>query len=472
MPRSLLSQRPGEWPLPPDPGESRLLLDLFPDPLIVARGPRRKVIAINRACQSLLACSETEDVRDRELTAFFHEDDQHRLLSFGGDGDDDPTPVLMKIQHGEDWRPVAVMGGRRVSPSGEERWVYRLRVLEESGVGLEREMEQQRKRASEAVRTSLRIFHLTEKIRTAPRLSTLLIGVRDEVDFFARAGTLLCSEGLGYRNVRIWSYSCGEKKLAWSSQSSDCDESSLKMDMEVEDDRGRRRLPLVVGEGTPGGLLELSIDPRELKLLEEAPLLMEWHEEVLGTIGEILALTLQNLRLHDQLEKQALLDPLTGIANRLYLGSQLEKEVSRAAREGGDLGLLFADLDGFKKVNDVLGHMVGDELLQEVSTLLVNFFRESDHVCRYGGDEFVVLLPGSNLQDMELKGRELLERFRKQRFLEGRAREVSDLSLSVGVTAARNGVSGEALLDEADAALYRAKRSGRDRLVVVKPDQP
>ena len=210
MSRSLLSQRPGEWPLPPDPGESRLLLDLFPDPLIVARGPHRKVIAINRACQSLLACPETEDVRDRELTAFFHEDDQHRLLSFGGDGDDDPTPVLMKIQHGEDWRPVAVMGGRRVSPSGEERWVYRLRVLEDSGVGLEREMEQQRKRASEAVRTSLRIFHLTEKIRTAPRLSTLLIGVRDEVDFFSRAGTLLCSEGLGYRNVRIWSASGGK----------------------------------------------------------------------------------------------------------------------------------------------------------------------------------------------------------------------------------------------------------------------
>ncbi|MAW76772.1 MAG: hypothetical protein CMJ95_05190 [Planctomycetes bacterium] len=466
MPRSLISKRPGEWPLPPDPGESRLLLDLFPDPLIVARGPRRKVIAINRACQALLACSQPEEVRDQELTGFFHEEDQHRLLSLGGDGESDPTPILMKVRHGDEWRPVAVMGGRRVSPRGDERWVYRLRVLEESGAGLEREMEQQRRRASDAVRTSLRIFHLTEKIRTAPRLSTLLIGVRDEVDFFQRAGNLLCSEGLGYRDVRIWSYSGGKKKVSWCS-----DPTSPIKRSEAAEDPGRRQLPLLVGDGTAGGLLELSIDPRELKILQEAPLLMEWHEEVLGTIAEILSLTLQNLRLHDQLEKQALLDPLTGIANRLYLGSQLEKEVSRAVREGGDLGLLFADLDGFKKINDVLGHMVGDELLQEVSTLFVNFFRESDHVCRYGGDEFVILLPGSNLEDMELKGSGLLDQFRNHQFLAGKAREVSELSLSVGVTALRPDVSGETLLDEADAALYRAKRSGRDRLVVVRSGQ-
>lgn len=421
---------------------------------------------MNRACQSLLACNQPEEIRDQELIHFFHEEDQHRLLSMGGDGETDPTPILMKIRDEGDWRPVAVMGGRRVSPRGEERWVYRLRILEESGVGLEREMEQQRRRASDAVRTSLRIFHLTEKIRTAPRLSTLLIGVRDEVDFFQRAGTLLCSEGLGYRDVKIWSYIGGQKKLAWTSGSSTSARRSTN-----SKDNGLRQLPLFVGEGVAGGLLELRIDSRELKILEEAPLLMEWHEEVLGTIAEILSLTLQNLRLHDQLEKQALLDPLTGISNRLYLGSQLEKEVSRALREGGDLGLLFADLDGFKKINDVLGHMVGDELLREVSGLLAGFFRESDHVCRYGGDEFVVLLPGSNLQDMELKGQELLDQFRKNQFLQGRASAVSALSLSVGVTALRPGVAGEDLLDEADAALYRAKRNGRDRLVVVRPDQ-
>ena len=465
MSRALLSKRPGEWPLPPDPGESRLLLDLFPDPLIVARGPHRKVIAINRAFLDLLSCTEAEQLRDRELTGWFHEEDHHRLLSLGGDGESEPDAILLRIRQGDDWRPVAVVGGRRVSPRGDERWVYRLRILEESGVGLEREMEEQRRRACDAVRTSLRIFQLTEKIRMAPRLSTLLIGVRDEVDFFCRAGTLLCSEGLGYRNVRLWSYKDGEKQIAWCSDQTLLNQTRLG----EKDDPGFRRLPLAVGSESPCGLLELTIDQREVKLLEEAPLLKDWHEEVLGTIGEILALTLQNLRLHDQLEKQALLDPLTGIANRLYLGAQLEKEVHRARREGGELGLIFADLDGFKGINDVFGHMVGDELLKEISALLVEYFRESDHVCRYGGDEFVILMPGSNLRDMEQKGRDLIDQFRKYEFLGGRAREASDLSLSVGVTVLRDGITADELLDEADTALYQAKRAGRDRLVVVQP---
>lgn len=466
MSRSLLSKRPGEWPLPPDPGESRLLLDLFPDPLIVARGPRRKVIAINRAFLDLIDCQEAEDLRDVELSGWFHEQDQHRLLSLGGDGESEPAAILLRIRHRDGWRPVAVVGGRRVSPRGEARWVYRLRVLDESGVGLEREMEEQRRRACDAVRTSLRIFQLTEKIRTAPRLSTLLIGVRDEVDFFCRAGTLLCSDGLGYRDVRLWSYQGAAEEISW------CSHPSLSSLDHLSDDSdpGYRRLPLVVGNEPPCGLLELTIDPREVKLLEEAPLLKDWHEDVLQTIGEILALTLQNLRLHDQLEKQALLDPLTGISNRLALVSQLEKEVLRARRDDEDLGLLFADLDGFKGINDQLGHLVGDDLLQEISAMLKGFFRESDHVCRYGGDEFVILMPGTGLADIECKGWELLEQFRQIQFLGGRAREVSDLSLSVGVTVLRDGLSGEDLLAEADSALYRAKREGRDRLVVIEQD--
>ncbi|HIG04988.1 MAG TPA: GGDEF domain-containing protein, partial [Planctomycetes bacterium] len=157
-------------------------------------------------------------------------------------------------------------------------------------------------------------------------------------------------------------------------------------------------------------------------------------------------------------------------SNRLALVSQLEKEVLRARRDDENLGLLFADLDGFKGINDQLGHLVGDELLQEISAMLKGFFRESDHVCRYGGDEFVILMPGSGLADIECKGRELLEQFRQIQFLGGRAREVSDLSLSVGVTVLRDGLTGEDLLAEADTALYRAKREGRDRLVVVEQD--
>ncbi len=461
MSRSATPSRFSEWPLPPDPGESRLLLDLFPDPLIVARGPARKLLSVNRAFMELIGVDDHGELRDVPLTHWIHEDDRHRLLSLGGDGESDPVPIMVQLRDGDAWQSVALMGGRRLSPRGEERWVYRLKILEESGIGLEKQMREQRKRASEAVRTSLRIFHLTEKIRMAPRLSAMLIGVKDEAEFYERAGRLLSSEGLGYRGVSFWRMTGDQKKLIWSENESG--------EIDLEAGESSRSLPLVTGSGRVDRVLELQIDSRELQLLREAPLLMEWHEEVLGTIAEVLALTLENLKLHAQLEAQALLDPLTGVSNRLYLTGQLEKEVVRSRRDQQPLGLLFTDLDGFKQVNDVLGHMKGDDLLIEVSHFLQHHFRESDHLCRYGGDEFVVIMPGSTLDDIRAKAEDLLAAFRAHSFLNGETRQAGKLSLSLGITQLRNGMSGAELLDEADKALSEAKRNGKDQLVVVQP---
>ena len=409
----------------------------------------------------LVGVDDHGDLRDVPLTHWIHEDDRHRLLSLGGDGESDPVPIMVQLRDGDSWQSVALMGGRRLSPRGEERWVYRLKILEESGIGLEKQMREQRKRASEAVRTSLRIFHLTEKIRMAPRLSAMLIGVKDEAEFYERAGRLLSSEGLGYRGVSFWQMAGDQKELIWSENDSG--------EIDLEAGESTRSLPLVTGSGRVDRVLELQIDNRELQLLREAPLLMEWHEEVLGTIAEVLALTLENLKLHAQLEAQALLDPLTGVSNRLYLTGQLEKEVVRSRRDQQPLGLLFTDLDGFKQVNDVLGHMKGDELLIEVSQFLQNHFRESDHLCRYGGDEFVVIMPGSALEDIRAKAEDLLSAFRDHSFLNGETSQAGKVSLSLGITQLRDGMNGAELLDEADKALYEAKRKGKDQLVVVKP---
>ena len=301
----------------------------------------------------------------------------------------------------------------------------------------------------------------------APRLSTLLIGVTEEQEFYSRAGQLLSSEGLGYRSVSFWKTDEEQRELIWGAEDVD----PQHLELPDTEDAAFRSLPLVTGSGLVDRVLELRVDPRELQLLQEAPLLMEWHEEVLGTIAEVLSLTLQNLQLHEQLEKQALMDPLTGISNRLHLTSQLEKEVLRSRREGKPLGLLFTDLDGFKQINDVLGHLVGDQLLVEVGQFLKDHFRESDHLCRYGGDEFVVIMPGSSIEDVKNKAEELLQAFRAHPFLEGRAQEASRLSLSLGVTQLRDGLNAESLLDEADSALYEAKRSGKDRCVIVEGNE-
>ena len=97
------------------------------------------------------------------------------------------------------------------------------------------------------------------------------------------------------------------------------------------EDAAFRSLPLVTGSGLVDRVLELRVDPRELQLLQEAPLLMEWHEEVLGTIAEVLSLTLQNLQLHEQLEKQALMDPLTGIFQQASSHFSIRKRSSPIA---------------------------------------------------------------------------------------------------------------------------------------------
>ena len=169
--------------------------------------------------------------------------------------------------------------------------------------------------------------------------------------------------------VSFWRMTGDQKKLIWS-ENETCE-------IDTEAGESSRSLPLVTGSGRVDRVLELQIDSRELQLLREAPLLMEWHEEVLGTIAEVLALTLENLKLHAQLEAQALLDPLTGVSNRLYLTGQLEKEVVRSRRDQQPLGLLFTDLDGFKRMMS-LG--MKDDLLIEVSHFLQHHFRESDHL--------------------------------------------------------------------------------------------
>ena len=114
---------------------------------------------------------------------------------------------------------------------------------------------------------------------------------------------------------------------------------------------------------------------------------------------------------------------------------------------------------------------MGDQLLVEVGQFLKDHFRESDHLCRYGGDEFVVIMPGSSIEDVKNKAEELLQAFRAHPFLDGRAEEASRLSLSLGVTQLRDGLNAESLLDEADSALYEAKRSGKDRCVIVEGNE-
>lgn len=156
---------------------------------------------------------------------------------------------------------------------------------------------------------------------------------------------------------------------------------------------------------------------------------------------------------------QALHDTLTGLANRSLLMEQLEREVALCRRHGGSFAVLYIDLDGFKPVNDRLGHAAGDALLTQVADRLRSCTRESDITCRQGGDEFTVLVPQAGpLPELETLGAKLLAQLQLPFTLESTTVQIS---ASIGVAVfPDHGTDADALLQAADAAMYRAKSAG------------
>jgi len=188
------------------------------------------------------------------------------------------------------------------------------------------------------------------------------------------------------------------------------------------------------------------------------------QRETAAMLAGQAVVALENARLHRAVERQASLDGLTGLANRRSAQEALHAEVSRAGRFGGELSLVMADLDGFKAVNDDFGHPVGDAVLKEFAETLRETAREVDVVGRWGGEEFVLVLPGTDA----VGGAQLAERVRvsfEQRFVLAPDGTRIPVTASFGVAAYPEQGDEVGLVAAADAALYQAKRAGKNRVV-------
>ncbi|HJW25046.1 MAG TPA: GGDEF domain-containing protein [Rhodocyclaceae bacterium] len=182
---------------------------------------------------------------------------------------------------------------------------------------------------------------------------------------------------------------------------------------------------------------------------------------VLGlSIGFIL---LANERLRVELEFMATRDPMTGALNRRAFFTRAEIEWARSARSGRPLAAITSDIDFFKKVNDTYGHHVGDQVIKDYASRTGQMLRLPDILARFGGEEFVILLPDTGLAE----AKKVAERIRRE-IEKKRTRTLPAYTVSLGVAAAQGGAGQagnvEALLAEADAALYRAKEKGRNRV--------
>jgi diguanylate cyclase (GGDEF)-like protein len=172
---------------------------------------------------------------------------------------------------------------------------------------------------------------------------------------------------------------------------------------------------------------------------------------------------LRNTLLYQQALQSATTDPLTGVKNRVAMESAMKRELGLANRHGHNLSLILLDLDHFKAVNDQYGHLIGDQVLRAVATVAEDTIRDSDMIFRFGGEEFLVLLHGTQLSGAAL----LAERMRRR--IEG-LEIFPDLDMritaSLGVVTMHEDESAETMFMRVDNAMYRAKNNGRNRVVI------
>ena len=191
----------------------------------------------------------------------------------------------------------------------------------------------------------------------------------------------------------------------------------------------------------------------------------KWLEDDLKYANEVLSNQLEVInKLRDELQEQAIRDPLTNAYNRRYLSEFLDKEVARAERENTPVTVVIMDMDNFKQFNDTYGHKCGDLILQAITKFLNEHSRRGDVVCRYGGEEFVILMPNASLET----GFERAEMWRQdfsESVIDYDGMKLS-ATFSAGVaTFPQHGKTGDAILQAADKALYWSKDAGKNKVL-------
>jgi diguanylate cyclase (GGDEF)-like protein len=194
------------------------------------------------------------------------------------------------------------------------------------------------------------------------------------------------------------------------------------------------------------------------------------HEDarLLTVFANHTSIAVANLSFYQEIQQLAVRDGLTGLHNYRHFRQQIERIVQQARRYGSPLSMLMIDLDNFKTYNDSYGHLRGDLILKEIAALLLAHTRASDLVARYGGEEFAVLLPETGEEHAHSVGEKIRQVIEEHPFALAAGESPKSLTISVGVASSSGDPSADALIQRADDALYRAKETGKNRVVMSK----
>ncbi|MFA5793840.1 MAG: sensor domain-containing diguanylate cyclase [Candidatus Brocadiia bacterium] len=346
----------------------------------------------------------------------------------------------IKIKSGE-IKPIEV-SVRKISYSNQDLIVGSWRDLSER-MSLEKIL---RERIRESALATNRIMALTEKIKGVPLVTTALLRASSENSLIEYLCKALCEQ-------RRFAITGAAIYLRVNNHLEQRFSLNIKMPKRVDI---RKNHPLVEslesesisehiteiitlpirGKNEPIGVMHLRFDPKERELLQGNPITRKGYLEVIKTISDILGLAVENIRLATDLKELSIKDGLTGVYNRRYFDKAISDEFKRAKRYGRQIALLFLDLDSFKQINDKYGHKQGDVMLREFSSLLGFHSRKIDIICRYGGDEFAIILPETSLEGALAKAEALKANTRKHAFtnLKDRRRPFH-IKVSIGVSA-------------------------------------
>lgn len=218
-------------------------------------------------------------------------------------------------------------------------------------------------------------------------------------------------------------------------------------------------IPLSTQHERLGSLYASFESERDVKVVNE-------EQSFIEDIANSLALALGNLQLREKLHALSIRDALTGLFNRRYLDETLPREISRAERSNSELSVLFFDIDHFKMFNDTHGHDAGDLVLQNLSAVILASIRESDIACRYGGEEFIIILPDTSIETAERRAEALREEVSLMQ-LYYKEQDIGKITISIGVaTYPKYGTKRDVLIKSADEAMFMAKKGGRNQVVV------
>ena len=245
-----------------------------------------------------------------------------------------------------------------------------------------------------------------------------------------------------------------------------------KLTMTNEGKRTMDRIRKLIGEFRSDEAYAFSVQERRVKETVTTARASFWAVTLVGLVLLIYVLYTLWLNLvevrktESTLRRQALRDPLTGLFNRRFFDAGLEQEIMRSRRSGNPASLLILDIDYFKKYNDEYGHEAGDAVLRAIGQLLQTQVRGGDVACRFGGEEFVILMPNAPLESAKERGKQILEAIRGLE-VPHQGHLLPSVTASLGVAEfPTHGNDADGILEAADNALYIAKRTGRDRMVV------